>query len=95
MIKQNYNNFCKKCRNRKHWDSLYETRVRHLLAEKRDGKRITIRLTKRIESKLAGNISQIVLEKLAYEVAKEMNCYDDQELSDKSIVIKQSELEGM
>lgn len=81
MIKQNYNNYCRKCRNRQYWANLFQSRVRHLLKEKKDGKRITIRLTKRIESKLSGNISELVLKNLALEVAKNMTVIDDDELN--------------
>ena len=77
MINQHYNNYCRKCRNNKFWSSLFNWRVRHLLAEKKDGKRITIRLSRTIESKLSGNISEIVLRNLALEVAKQMTIYDD------------------
>jgi hypothetical protein len=73
---------CKKCRNIKYWEGIREARVRHLLKEKRDGKRITIRLTKRIESKLSGNVSQLVLSLLANEAAKGMSIYDDEELNE-------------
>ena len=85
MIKQNYNTYCRKCRNSRFWQSLFESRVRHLLAEKKDGKRITIRLSKRIESKLSGNISEIVLRNLALEVAKQMTAYDDEEIKEFNI----------
>jgi len=78
MINQHYNNYCRKCRNSKFWSSLFNWRVRHLLAEKKDGKRITIRLSRTIESKLSGNISEIVLRNLALEVAKQMTIYDDE-----------------
>ena len=81
MIKQNYNNYCRKCQNKKYWDALFESRVRHLLGEKKDGRRITIRLTKTIESKLSGNISGVVLRNLALEVAKQMTVYDDEKLN--------------
>ena len=52
-----------------------------MLKEKRDGKRITIRLTKKIESYLEGNTSEIALKAIAYEVAKKMSIYDDQQFN--------------
>src|SRR5690606_18875599 len=83
-----YNNYCRICRNQKHWDNIFDERVRQMLSEKKDGKRITVRLTKRIESKLSSeNISQLVLRLLAHEAAKVMSIIDDEDLFRRRISV--------
>ena len=82
MIKQNYNNYCRKCQNKKHWDTLFDWRVSQLLLEKKDGKIIKARISKQIEEKLTGqNISGLIQRCLALEVAKQMTVYDDEKLN--------------
>ena len=90
MIKQNYNNYCRKCRNSKFWQTLFDWRVAQLIKEKKDGKIIKARISKRIEEKLTGqNISAIIQKLLALEVAKQMTSYDDEEIKElKCIRIK-------
>lgn len=81
MITQNYNTYCRKCRNSKFWQTLFDWRVSQLLGEKKDGKTVKARISKRIEKKLAGqNISAIIQRLLALEVAKQMNVYDDEDM---------------
>ena len=76
-----YNNYCKKCRNRKYWESIRITRVRQILSKNSDGKRITIRLTKFMEENLPDeNISNLIKKLLAYEIAKNMSIEDDHKL---------------
>jgi hypothetical protein len=77
-MNKKYNNFCRKCRNQKFWDTIFQKRVAQLLSEKKDGKIVKARISKRIEEKLGEkNISAIIQKYLALEVAKEMTIYDE------------------